>query len=156
MRRMILSRKSYSPSGSDIGSVPLLRAILGCFFGFSGSAVDVEGRFGDVVVDVVEGGIGRRRGIGEIDATPNPQPRPRNFDVVKFEGKDQGVLLRVRKFWTSHNSGLERCQYRQLTWHGLEYSTMILGHVPKQFVLLLEKVVLVHSRSTSHISVRKN
>lgn len=135
MRRMILSRKSYSPSGSDIGSVPLLRAILGCFFGFSGSVVDVEGRFGDGIVDVVEGGIGRRRGIGEIDATPNPQPRPRNFDVVKFEGKDQGVLLRVRKFWTSHNSGLEKRQYRQLTWRGLEYSremgTMILGHVPK-------------------------
>ena len=41
-----------------------------------------------------------------MNAAPNAQPRPRNFDVVHFQGKDKGVLLKVGKFWTANNSGL--------------------------------------------------
>ncbi len=75
----------------------------------------VQGGGDEVQVDVVEGGVCRSQGFFEMDAAPNLQPRPWNFDIVDFQFKNEEVLLGVRKFWPSNNSGLGKCQYSQRT-----------------------------------------
>jgi hypothetical protein len=47
------------------------------------------------------------------------EPSFNNFEVVDFERKDQGVLLGVGRFGTTHNS-LEKYQHEQSNWQDLK------------------------------------
>ncbi|KAF7506469.1 hypothetical protein GJ744_011719 [Endocarpon pusillum] len=92
--------------------------------------MDVEGGLGVVVVDIVEGRFSTRQGVAKTNAAPDAEPSPGNLDVVNFQGKEQGVLQKVRKFGAAYNSGLEEYQHKHSTWLVQGPSSVTVGHIP--------------------------